>query len=47
MYVLHFPNMGGFQSKCACGEFESDPQPTRPEAIREHTVHIASIGVYA
>lgn len=47
MYVLQFPYMGGYQSKCSCGDFESQPEPTRPEAIRHHTVHLARVGIYA
>lgn len=41
VYVFRHPYMGGFQTKCSCGGFESDPMPTRPEAIRQHTVHAA------
>ena len=40
VYVIHFPNFGGYQAKCSCA-WESRPHPTRPEAIREHTVHAA------
>lgn len=43
VYVLHFPNMGGFQAKCACGS-EFSPEQTRPDAIRHHTVHLAHLG---
>lgn len=41
VYVLHLPYFGGYQTKCTCGGFESRPMPSRPEAIREHTIHAA------
>lgn len=41
VYVFHHPYFQGYQTKCSCGGFESQPQPTRPQAIREHTVHAA------
>lgn len=47
MYVLYLPYWGGYQSKCACGDFESEHAPTRKEAVRLHTIHIAQIGIYA
>jgi hypothetical protein len=47
MYMLFLPYLGKCQSKCACGGFVSEEVDRREEAIRQHTVHVAQIGIYA
>lgn len=40
MDLRYLPAWNGWQSLCSCGGFESEPQTSRPEAFRAHTVHV-------